>query len=165
MDRLLHVIASPRGEHKLDAALDSSLYGLFVFGAYPAGDAQVKSTMEKVREKLWRRTPVGGLARYEGDSYLRADAGGPGKAWFVTTRWLAQHLGAKARDRRELDEALPIFEWVAAHALPSGVLAEQVHPRSNEPLSVSPLAWRMTQFWGRRGLSTGESNRSDFRED
>lgn len=39
------------------------------------------------------------------------------------------------------DSALPILEWVAEHALPSGVLAEQVHPHTNEPLSVSPLTW------------------------
>src|SRR5690606_9620926 len=33
------------------------------------------------------------------------------------------------------------FEWCAGHALESGVLAEQVHPYTNEPLSVSPLTW------------------------
>ncbi len=47
----------------------------------------------------------------------------------------------KARSSDELKQALPIFEWVANHALPSGVLAEQVHPQTNAPLSVSPLTW------------------------
>jgi GH15 family glucan-1,4-alpha-glucosidase len=48
----------------------------------------------------------------------------------------------RARSARELRQtALPILEWVAEHALPSGVLAEQVHPYTNEPLSVSPLTW------------------------
>ncbi len=48
----------------------------------------------------------------------------------------------RAQSRGELrDRALPILEWVAARALPSGVLAEQVHPYTNEPLSVSPLTW------------------------
>jgi glucoamylase len=41
----------------------------------------------------------------------------------------------------ELKLALPIFEWTAAHALESGVLAEQVNPYTNEPISVSPLTW------------------------
>jgi glucoamylase len=30
---------------------------------------------------------------------------------------------------------------VAAHALPSGILAEQVDPYTEQPLSVSPLTW------------------------
>lgn len=32
------------------------------------------------------------------------------------------------------------------HALSSGVLAEQVDPHTNEPLSVSPLTWRHATF-------------------
>jgi len=46
----------------------------------------------------------------------------------------------------ELKEAVPIFEWVAGHALPSGVLAEQVDPYTNMPLSVSPLTWSHGTF-------------------
>ncbi len=37
--------------------------------------------------------------------------------------------------------AIPIFEWTANHAMESGVLAEQVNPYTNEPISVSPLTW------------------------
>jgi glucoamylase len=36
---------------------------------------------------------------------------------------------------------LPIFEWTAGHALESGILAEQVNPYTNDPISVSPLTW------------------------
>ena len=36
--------------------------------------------------------------------------------------------------------------WVAKHALPSGVLAEQVHPFTDAPLSVSPLTWSHAAF-------------------
>jgi ferredoxin len=46
-----------------------------------------------------------------------------------------------AQTPAELKLALPIFEWTAAHALESGVLAEQVNPYTNEPISVSPLTW------------------------
>ena len=35
---------------------------------------------------------------------------------------------------------------VRDHALPSGVLAEQVNPYTNEPLSVSPLTWSHAAF-------------------
>jgi ferredoxin len=41
----------------------------------------------------------------------------------------------------DLKAALPIFEWAAGHSLESGVLAEQVDPYTNAPLSVSPLTW------------------------
>ena len=34
----------------------------------------------------------------------------------------------------------------AEHALPSGVLAEQVNPYSDAPLSVSPLTWSHASF-------------------
>ena len=45
-----------------------------------------------------------------------------------------------------LRDAVKILEWVADHALPSGALAEQVHPYTNEPLSVSPLTWSHATF-------------------
>ena len=38
------------------------------------------------------------------------------------------------------------MQWVTDHALPSGVLAEQVHPFTNAPLSVSPLTWSHATF-------------------
>ena len=47
----------------------------------------------------------------------------------------------KATTVDQLKEAVPLLEWVADRALASGVLAEQVHPHTNEPLSVSPLTW------------------------
>jgi GH15 family glucan-1,4-alpha-glucosidase len=40
-----------------------------------------------------------------------------------------------------LQRALELLVWTYEHALPSGVLAEQVHPYTGAPLSVSPLAW------------------------
>ncbi|MGH7215481.1 MAG: 4Fe-4S dicluster domain-containing protein, partial [Tepidisphaeraceae bacterium] len=55
--------------------------------------------------------------------------------------WLADYFITRAKTLAELKTALPIFEWTAAHALESGVLAEQVNPYTNEPMSVSPLTW------------------------
>jgi GH15 family glucan-1,4-alpha-glucosidase len=65
----------------------------------------------------------------------------PGNPWFICTLWLAQWHIAKARSFRDLKPALDILDWVADHDLRSGVMAEQVHPYTNEPLSVSPLTW------------------------
>ena len=50
----------------------------------------------------------------------------PGNPWFICTLWLADYYIARAKTVAELKAALPIFEWTAAHALESGVLAEQV---------------------------------------
>ena len=85
------------------------------------------------------------MARYGGDYYHRVSddtKAVPGNPWFISTLWYAQYLIMRAQSAEELREtALPILQWVADHALPSGVLAEQVHPYTNEPLSVSPLTW------------------------
>jgi GH15 family glucan-1,4-alpha-glucosidase len=124
--------------------IDASLYGLFAFEALPVDDPRVAASMEAVRKRLWVKTDVGGLARYEGDIYHRVSSdveNVPGNPWFLTTLWLAEYEIARAERLSELERALPILEWVEAHALPSGVLAEQVHPFTNEPLSVSPLTW------------------------
>ncbi|NUM80355.1 glycoside hydrolase family 15 protein, partial [bacterium] len=65
----------------------------------------------------------------------------PGNPWFICTLWWAQYQIMRARNKTELREALPTLEWVATRALKSGILAEQVNPYTNAPLSVSPLTW------------------------
>lgn len=133
----------------VDWTIDSSVAGLFLFGMYEAADPKVESTMKAVRERLWARTPVGGLARYENDYYHQVSqdvANVAGNPWFVCTLWLAQYLIARADTEEELRECLPVLQKVADHTLPSGVLAEQVHPYTGEPLSVSPLTWSHSSF-------------------
>lgn len=89
------------------------------------------------------KTDVGGMARYEHDAYQRATeaAGVPGNPWFICTLWLAHWYAETAQTREDLDEVMRLLTWVCDHALPSGVLAEQIHPYTGEPLSVSPLTW------------------------
>ncbi len=54
--------------------------------------------------------------------------------WQNGTPWTAKHAD-------DLKQSMELLEWVAAHALPSGVLAEQVDPYTGQPVSVSPLTW------------------------
>jgi glucoamylase len=129
-----------------DDTCDASLWGLFAFGLYDADDARIIATMEVLRKKLWLQTDVGGLARYEGDQYHQVDKTFPGNPWFICTLWLADHLTHMAKNEKELEEPLQILQWVAEHALPSGILAEQVHPLTGKPLSVSPLTWSHATF-------------------
>ena len=138
------ITVSDDGRIEVDKVIDASLYGAFAFGAYRPDDPRVMSTMKAVRDRLWIKTDVGGVARYENDNYHRVSddlAKVPGNPWFICTLWLAQHAIAKATRPADLAEANEVLEWVARHTLPSGVLAEQVHPFTNAPLSVSPLTW------------------------
>jgi GH15 family glucan-1,4-alpha-glucosidase len=135
-----------KGNLVYDDTPDASLWGLFAFGLYAADDDRIIATMKLLREKLWLKTEVGGLARYAGDQYHRVDARLPGNPWFICTLWLADHMTNMAKNEKELAEPLQILQWVADHALPSGVLAEQVHPLTGKPLSVSPLTWSHATF-------------------
>jgi GH15 family glucan-1,4-alpha-glucosidase len=92
---------------------------------------------------------VGGVARYQDDYYhqVRHDvATVPGNPWFICTLWLAEWYIACARTLDDLERPLQLLNWVADHALASGVLAEQLHPETGMPLSVSPLTWSHAAF-------------------
>ncbi|TMD46487.1 MAG: glycoside hydrolase family 15 protein [Chloroflexi bacterium] len=134
--------------HK-DATLDSSLCGLFQFGMFQATDELIERTMQQLERTLWVKTQVGGMPRYENDYYYQVThdlSQAQGNPWFICTLWLAQYKIACASTIEELHEALPLLEWALKHALPSGVMAEQVNPFTSEPLSVSPLTWSHAEF-------------------
>ncbi|HVH64861.1 MAG TPA: glycoside hydrolase family 15 protein [Candidatus Acidoferrum sp.] len=134
----------PDGSTARDLTIDSSVYGLWYFGMFPADDPQIVSTMKAVYDRLWCKTPVGGIARYENDWYYQVSqdiANVPGNPWFICTMWYAQWVVSQARSIDDLQPARNILEWVAGAALPSGVLAEQLDPYTKVTLSVSPLTW------------------------
>jgi glucoamylase len=135
--------------YELDEVIDISLLGLTILGALPPGDTRMVETMEAIRQQLWLQTPVEGCARYQNDVYqLTNDSPRniPGNPWFISTLWLGEYLVARAENLQELHDALPYLEWCGKNALPSGVLAEQVHPVNGSPLSVSPLTWSHSSF-------------------
>ena len=103
--------------------------------------------MSAIEERLSVKTAIGGLARYENDQYFREPGTtAPGNPWFIGTLWLAEHHIACAKQVEDLEPARKILEWCAARALPSGVLPEQLHPLTGDPLSVSPLTWSHAAF-------------------
>lgn len=127
-----------------DNAADASLYALFDFSLFDAQDPRMVQTMTYLRESLWVHTDIGGMARYEGDQYYREfgdDKNIPGNPWFICTLWYAQWLLQCAKSPNDLKEAEELIRWAVSHALPSGIMAEQIHPLTGEPLSVSPLTW------------------------
>ena len=132
------------GSWQVDSVIDASLVGLWQFGMYDPDDPKIIAMMEAIRDRLWVKTGVGGVARYENDHYHQISqdivnvAGNP---WFICTLWLGEWYALTAKTREDLQPALECLEWVAQRALPSGVLAEQVNPYTGAPLSVSPLTW------------------------
>ncbi|HEX2949540.1 MAG TPA: glycoside hydrolase family 15 protein [Armatimonadota bacterium] len=123
---------------------ESSFVGLWYFGMFPANDPRVMATMRSIRERLWVKTAVGGIARYEGDLYQRVSDDVirvPGNPWFICTLWFAQWYIAISQNTGDLAMADELMHWAATRALPSGVMAEQVNPYTDEPVSVSPLTW------------------------
>lgn len=141
--RFARGILFKNGLQTRDMTVDASLLGLVIFGGYDPLDERMVNTAQAVEQRLWLKTGIGGLARYERDEYQRAVTRSdiPGNPWVVCTLWLAQYRIAAARNLQSLELALPLLAWVADRALPSGVLPEQVHPESGEFLSVSPLTW------------------------
>ena len=138
------VYVTADGSLSPDYTLDSSLFGVVLFGLLPAADERVVRTMALVRDRLWVNTDVGGIARYTSDQYFkRSDdvEGVPGNPWIICTLWLGRWYVAKARSADELKVALTILEWVRTHAMPGGHLPEQLHPYTGQPLSVAPLTW------------------------
>ena len=135
---------------EVDLTLDASIKGLWHFGAYPLDDARVLETARQLREGLSVKTDVGGVARYERDNYFQVaqdDARIPGNPWFICTLWDALHRTRLCESPEQLtDEVLPVLRWTADHALPSGILPEQLHPETGQPLSVSPLTWSHATF-------------------
>jgi len=121
----------PRDE-KVDASI---LLGLKL-GLLPWRDPRARAVVDGIEARLWA-TPLGGLARYEGDSYY-----GTENPWIVCTLWLAEarlRLGDRSRCRELID-------WVAAHATPTRMLPEQIDRSTGEPKSATPLSWSHSTF-------------------
>lgn len=143
------IIPGENGSFDSDTTIDASIYAPFYFGVFEPDDERVVNTMTAIKKHLSVKTEIGGIARYKGDTYHKVSDdvdNVPGNPWFICSLWLAQWYIAKAKNPEDLQEAIPVLEWVASRALPSGVLAEQVHPFTNQPLSVSPLTWSHATF-------------------
>jgi len=150
LGRFLRMInVSRRGEVTADSTIDSSIAGLWLFGMLDVDDPKIVSTMEQVVARLTVRTPVGGVARYENDYYFQASkdltnvAGNP---WVLCTMSVAHWYAARARSAEALQKAIDLLSWAAEHALPSGVLPEQIDPYDGKPLSVAPLTWSHASY-------------------
>ena len=117
-----------------DPTLDSSIFAVWYFGILPPDDPRIIRTMEAIECELKRSS--GGIARYLHDTYF-----GYMNSWIICTLWLSQWHSAVGN----LDRALELLKWCAAHAHPTGLLSEQIDDRGN-PVSVLPLAWSHSTY-------------------
>ncbi len=127
------------GTLEYDDTLDvSSLYGVMTFGFYTNESVgNLDKTVREIEKLMLDHSPSGGTPRYEYDHYFASTPPFLGNPWFVTTLWMAQYYIRT----KQADKARKYVDWVVGHALPSGVLSEQVNPTDGKPVSVTPLVW------------------------
>ncbi len=114
-----------------DARIDAALLGLvFPFSVLEPCDKKMIATVRAIEERLWNHN-VGGIHRYEGDSYRG------GNPWLITTLWLAiYHCIAGNRSRSE-----ELYQWSLAQANGHLLLPEQADKHHGGPAWVMPLNW------------------------
>lgn len=119
-----------------DTTLDiSSLYAGWMFSY--STDEYLASTLKRIETELLDISPSGGSVRYEDDNYFKSDPAYKGNPWFVTTLWLAQYYASLG----QIDKTNKYIDWTLKHAMPSGLLSEQVSPEDGSIVGVTPLVW------------------------
>lgn len=135
-------IRSTSGGLEHDETIDlSAFFGAYMFGLFPLEGEEIKAAFETIKTTFMSGGQVG-LPRYENDNYHRTPDSGLGNFWFIASLWVAQYAqeigDSELRDR--------IIAWVHAQTAGSRMLAEQLNPRTMEPLSVSPLVWSHAEY-------------------
>lgn len=126
------------GELTFDESIDiANLYGPLMYAKLHIDDERLTSTVAKVESDLFKRGPIGGVIRYDGDDYFLAKPQYRANPWIVCTLWLAQYY---IRAKRQ-DEARELLDWALERRLPSGALSEQFDPEDGSSLGVTPLVW------------------------
>jgi GH15 family glucan-1,4-alpha-glucosidase len=131
---------------QMDTTVDSSLLLPIIYGTLEPDNKIVSTTAQEVINSLWLKDGIGGLARYENDEFHRASQMVIGNPWPVCTLWLSRYYSRISNSLKELNRSLDILSWIAKTVLPSGLLAEQLHPFNAEPISVAPLVWSHAEF-------------------
>lgn len=120
----------------VDHRLDISLLALnFPFNVLPSNDRRLQSTADKI-EKILLNNQVGGIHRYEGDTY----AGG--NPWVLATLWLSIYKSLQGL----YSQAGEYLKWAENNSSPAGLMPEQVHRDKGGPAWVLPLNWSHAMY-------------------
>lgn len=131
------------GQVEYDAILDtSSVYSSFMFGLFGVDSPEISAAIETVKKTFKPSLENPGLPRYENDEYRRVKPEINGNLWFICTMWQAQYDIEKG----DYDAALNILNWVKRHALPTGMMSEQLDPVDDMNISPAPLTWTHAEY-------------------
>jgi GH15 family glucan-1,4-alpha-glucosidase len=112
------------------STVDASLLLLGWYGFASASDPRMEATFRRIRERLEVAPCL--LYRYE-----ESRAAGEG-AFGICSFWAAEHL---ARGGGSIEEAETWFERLLPYANDVGILAEEIDPKTGEPLGNVPQAF------------------------
>ena len=136
-------ISDHQGKVQYDETFDmSSLFGSFMYGLFPIHSEQTKAAATSALRIFHFDDLAPGLPRYENDDYRRLRDDIQGNWWYVTSLWMAQYFLETNQD----DRAWGILNWVRDNAWPTGVLTEQIDPKTHEEVSVAPLCWSQAEY-------------------
>ncbi|WP_376797384.1 glycoside hydrolase family 15 protein [Thermogemmatispora sp.] len=120
---------------RYDPTLDISLLGLVVpCGVLAPSDPRMQATAKAIAERL--RSPVGGIVRYQGDTYRG------GNPWVLCTLWLAWYKALAG----DLADAEQLYRWAIEHRTALDLLPEQVSRQDGRPCWIVPLGWSHAMF-------------------
>jgi GH15 family glucan-1,4-alpha-glucosidase len=125
-----------------DETIDlSAFFGAYMFGLFPLDGEEIKQSFDTIRS-MFMQDGSFGLPRYENDNYHRRDDSGLGNYWYIASLWIAQY----AQEIGDVTLRDAILAWLHDNVDGSLMLAEQLHPKTLEPLSVSPLVWSHAEY-------------------
>lgn len=131
------------GTMKQDPTLDiSSIFGAFLFGLFDGESDEMNASVKKMIDTFSPTDKAPGLPRYEDDDYRRSDASVTGNFWFITTLWHAQYKVEK----EDMTGAIAILDWVKSYALSTGMLSEQLDPKTGNVIAPAPLTWSHAEY-------------------
>lgn len=125
---------------EMDKTIDSSsLFGVFMYGYFDMDDSRVTTSYETMKRELVLDDVA--VVRYRADEYHKSseEIANP---WPVTSLWFAQY----ALENNDQQQAEKILDWVTSLMGPSGALAEQYVPHTNQYRSVNPLTWSQAEY-------------------
>lgn len=120
----------------------SSTFGAFMFGLFPIGSEELKSTVETLSRTFGLNEGAIGVPRYEHDNYYGTDPNAKAELWFITTLWLGQYY--LETDQNEAAER--VLMWVQSHTANNGILPERINPTDGSSISVAPLTWSHAEY-------------------
>ncbi|MEA1926089.1 MAG: glycoside hydrolase family 15 protein [Patescibacteria group bacterium] len=124
----------------------SSFYGIYRFNILKPGDKKLEAAHEVVKKRLYCKTAIGGVTRFENDEFHRVSYDASSNPWFITTLWCAQYEITCSRTLKELEKAKEKIDWAIKYAIKSGIMSEQIRADNGMQISAAPLAWSHAEF-------------------